>query len=291
VSEAVDAALLARMPLPPAAGGKEERGRILVVAGSRDVPGAALLAGMGALRVGAGKLQFQAPASIALALGIAMPEAMSVGLPETAAGGISPDAAAAVLERANQCSAVLIGPGFVNDDATGNLVAALLAGIRDCPIVLDAAAMMRLKDHADLLARHSGRVIVTPHAGEMAGILDVGKDEIEADPAETARRVSDRFGIVVILKGACSFIAAPDGRNYSCTHGHPGLGTSGSGDTLAGIIAGLLGRGASPTEAALWGVYLHGEAGNRLAASRGPLGYLAREIPGEIPAVLGELCG
>lgn len=290
MTEQLTREVLRTMPLPAGEGGKEERGRVLVVAGSRDVPGAALLAGLGVLRVGAGKLQFQTTRSIATPLGLAMPEAMSVGHPDTDDGGIGPDAAPAILKAANRCSAVLIGPGLVNDDATAELVAALLEGLEGCPFVLDAAAMMRLQDHRALLSRHRGQVVLTPHAGEMAGILDIDKDEIEADPAATARRVADEFGVVTVLKGACSFIAGPDGRDFTCAGGHSGLGTSGSGDTLAGIITGLLGRSAPPLEAAAWGVFLHGEAGNRLSRSRGPIGYLAREIPDEVPAVLAELC-
>lgn len=157
-------------------------------------------------------------------------------------------------------------------------------------MLLDAAAMMRLRELREPLARHAGRVVLTPHPGEMAGILDVTREEVEADPARIARRVADEFGIVVVLKGACTFIAAPGETVWSCDSGHPGLGTAGSGDTLAGIVTGLLARGARPLDAALWGVYLHGEAGHRLARSRGPIGYLAREIPGEVPAILGELC-
>ncbi len=278
------------LPQPDSGGGKEERGRVLVVAGSRTLPGPALLAGTAALRVGAGKLRFCTAASVALPLGLAMPESASFGFPETEAGGIRSNAADEILKSAEASSAVLIGPGLVNDEETGELVARLLRGLEGVPILLDAAAMMRLKDHRDLLARHAGRIVVTPHAGEMAGILKIDKAEIEADPAGTAREVAATMGIVVVLKGACSFIAAPQEEAWSCDHGNPGLGTSGSGDTLAGFITGLLARGASPVQAAVWGVYLHGEAGNRLAKSRGPLGYLAREIPGEVPAILGELC-
>lgn len=291
MSERLTQDVLKRMPLPDGSGGKEERGRVLVVAGSREVPGAALLAGHGVLRVGAGKLQFQTAASISAQLGLLMPESMSVGHPDNEAGGFGAEAAPSILEAAEKCGALLIGPGLVNDRDTASLVGALLGGLEGCPIVLDAAAMMRLRDHRALLPRHGGRLILTPHAGEMAGILDIDKERIEADPAVTARDVAAEFGVVVVLKGACSFIAAPDGRAYTCEGGHPGLGTSGSGDTLAGMIAGLLGRGAGPVEAAAWGVHLHGEAGHRLARSRGPVGYLAREITDEVPAILAELCG
>jgi ADP-dependent NAD(P)H-hydrate dehydratase len=286
----VDAAFLRTMPLPePGGGGKEERGRVLVVAGSREVPGAALLAGTAALRVGAGKLQFHTAASIAVPLAFAMPEAMVVGLPETEAGSPGPEAADRIAEAARRCSAVLVGPGLVNDDATAELVGLLLARVEGCPLVLDAAAMMRLPEHRDALRSRQGCAIVTPHAGEMAGLLGIDKDEVEADPPAIARRVADTFGVIVILKGACTFIATPDGQDVTCDHGNAGLGTSGSGDTLAGLLVGLLGRGASPFQAACWGVFLHGEAGHRLAAAHGPLGFLAREIPGEIPKILADL--
>jgi hydroxyethylthiazole kinase-like uncharacterized protein yjeF len=292
MSETVTREVLARMPIPQPSGtgGKEERGRVLVVAGSRELIGAAVLAGTAVLRVGAGKLQYNTPASISLQLGLAMPEARSVAMPETPSGAISVEAAPEIASNAGRCGATLIGPGLLDEEATGELVAALLSRIEGVPLVLDAAAMMGLKGHRELLARHAGRIVITPHAGEMAGILERDKAEIEQDPARTAREVADEFGIVVILKGACSFIAGPGGEAWSCGHGNVGLGTSGSGDTLAGFITGLLARGADPVRAAIWGVYLHGEAGNRLARSRGPLGYLAREIPGEIPAILGELC-
>jgi hydroxyethylthiazole kinase-like uncharacterized protein yjeF len=292
VSGTVTRETLARMPIPQPSGegGKEERGRVLVVAGSRELIGAAILAGTAVLRVGAGKLQYNVPASIALHLGTAMPEARAVGLPETASGAIAVEAAEPIARNAAKCSAVLIGPGLLDEDATGELVGELLARIDDVPIVLDAAAMMGLTRHRDLLARHAGRIVVTPHAGEMAGILGRDKADIEADPARVAREVADTYGVVAILKGACSFIAGPGGDSWDCGHGNVGLGTSGSGDTLAGFIAGLLARGADPVRAAVWGVYLHGEAGNRLAGSRGLLGYLAREIPDEVPAILAEMC-
>ncbi len=283
---------LAGMPIPQpgGSGGKEERGRVLVVAGSRELIGAAILAGTSVLRVGAGKLQYNCPASIALHLGTAMPESSSVGCPETPSGAIAIEAVEMIADHANKCGAVLIGPGLLDEDATSDLVAALLDGISDVPIVLDAAAMMGLQRHRDALLRHAGRVVVTPHAGEMAGILDRHKDEIEAGPAAIAREVADGYGVVAVLKGACTFIAAPRGPDWSSSHGNAGLGTSGSGDTLAGLIAGLMARGVEPAHAAIWGVYLHAEAGNRLAAKLGPLGYLAREIPDEIPAILAELC-
>ncbi len=287
----VNADFLRAMPLPEpdSGGGKEERGRVLVIGGSRELPGAVLLAGTGALRAGAGKLQMGTSESIGLHLGLSVPESMVAALPETASGSVAAEAADRIIELASRCRALLVGPGLAVDDDTARLTRLVLEGLDGPAIVLDAAAMMRIREDRQGLARHAGRLIITPHSGEMAGILGLDQDEIEADPAGTALRAASDLGIIVVLKGSCSHIATPEGRIWSCAHGNVGLATSGSGDTLAGFMAGLLARGAEPAQAAIWSVFLHGEAGNRLARSLGPLGFLAREILDEIPWIMGDL--
>lgn len=288
---AVTAELLRSLPLPaPDDGGKEARGRVLAVAGSRDIPGAAILAGVAALRAGAGKLQICTSAGVAPHIGVAVPEAMAVGLPDLPEGGLDAGSAEQIASLANRCSAVLIGPGLLDKEASGHLTSAILRRLEGVPAVVDAAAMMNLPA-CESLAPHAGRLIVTPHAGEMAGMLGIDKEEVDADPVGIARRAARDLPAIVILKGSCTRIVTPDGRVWSSTHGNAGLGTSGSGDVLAGTITGLLARGADPIHAALWGVHLHAEAGERLARSKGPLGYLARELSGEVPGILSDLCG
>jgi ADP-dependent NAD(P)H-hydrate dehydratase len=141
----------------------------------------------------------------------------------------------------------------------------------------------------DSLRKRSGRVIITPHAGEMANLLGVDKEVVEADPAAAALRLTEELGLVVIMKGSQTIITAPGGI-WRYEGGGVGLATSGSGDVLAGIIAGLAARGTEPVNAAIWGVYLHGEAGSQLAKDVGPLGFLAREISECIPKLLMEAC-
>jgi ADP-dependent NAD(P)H-hydrate dehydratase len=287
---AITAEFLRRMPLPQPAedGDKDQRGRVLVVAGSTSVPGAALLAATAALRAGAGKLQIATCQSIATQLGLAMPEALVLGLPETPSGEIDQSAAVALRERIARCDAVLIGPGMLDEEAA----AALTSNLLDCDpgsaFVLDAGALGGLKDVAAVLARHGGRTVITPHAGEMANLLGMDKHDVLRRPAEIAGEAATLLHCVVALKGARTYIAAPDGGSWTYSDGNVGLATSGSGDTLAGIVAGLLARGVAPLEAAQWGVFLHGEAGNRLAQSRGPLGFLARELLAEIPGIMAE---
>ena len=131
---------------------------------------------------------------------------------------------------------------------------------------------------------------MTPHAGEMAAILNRAKDDIRADPLGAAREAAAMFRSVVVMKGATTFVVSPDGAAWCHDGGVAGLGTSGSGDVLAGAIGGILARGAPPMVAALWGVVLHAQAGADLAAAGEPLGFLARDLPGRLPFVLARLC-
>lgn len=282
--------LLRGMALPqPEAGSKEERGRVFIVAGSVSVPGAALLAGTAALRAGAGKLQIATVASIAPHLGLAIPEALVLGVPETTDGGMGQAAAEMLLAHVARCDATLIGPGMMGEQDAQALAESLLRGTDAAGIVLDAAALPNPERQAEGLKRHRGRLVIAPHAGEMAHLLGREKDTIEADPLGAARDAARLVGAVVVMKGAATHIVTPEGEAWLFEGGHVGLATSGSGDTLAGIIAGLLARGAPPEEATLWGVFLHAEAGDRLARSRGPVGFLARELLAEIPAIMAGL--
>jgi hydroxyethylthiazole kinase-like uncharacterized protein yjeF len=278
------------LPRPDADGDKEGRGRVIVVAGSREVPGGALLAGIGALRAGAGKLQIATCESVAIPLGLAVPEALVAGLPETAEGGIAPEAADILVPRVGRCHAVLIGPGMADPEAASALTAALL-GVDGPTFVLDAAALEGLAAHPELVRRHRGRVVITPHSGEMASLLGIPREQVVADPCGAAGQAARHLGAMVVLKGSCTWIVSPAGECWSYDEGRVGLATSGSGDTLAGIVAGLLARGAEPAMAAAWGVFLHGEAGNRLTRRLGPLGFLARELLAEVPSIMAELEG
>jgi len=278
--------LLRQWPLPqPDASGKEARGRLLVIAGSAEMPGAARLAGDAGLRAGAGKLALATAASAAVQLALAVPEARVIALPETAKGGIAPPAIELVQESAARADAILVGPGMQDEDATCGLVRALMRAGIEAPILLDACAINAVRDRG----KSAAPILVTPHAGEMAHLLGRGKDDVEREPAACAREAARRWQAVVALKGAISFIAAPDGRLWRHEGGNVGLGVSGSGDVLAGLIAGLAGRGAPLEQAAAWGVRLHARAGERLAARLGTLGYLARELAFEVPPSLEQL--
>jgi hydroxyethylthiazole kinase-like uncharacterized protein yjeF len=251
---AVTAELLREMPLPQPSetGDKDERGRVLVVAGSPEVPGGALLAGVAALRAGAGKLQIATAASIAPHLGLAVPEALVIALPESADGGVGEGALEAVLPRARRCDALVIGPGILDEAGAAALAGGLLAALDGPAFVLDAGALIRLGDLGEPMRKQGGRVVVTPHAGEMAGLLGIAREDVVSDPLGTARRAAAMLQSVVILKGPVTSIVVPQGGAWSFSQGSVGLATSGSGDTLAGIVGGLLARGGlAPARGAL----------------------------------------
>jgi hydroxyethylthiazole kinase-like uncharacterized protein yjeF len=285
----LDRALLERFPLPdhPEESSKEDRGRLLVVAGSRELAGAAWLAGIAALRAGAGKLQIATAASIAVQLGIAVPEARVIGHAETEEGCVDPAAVGPIVELARQTQAVLLGCGLQSGPPLEALLDALLGcGAQDLPLVLDAAVLGCLGARAEALRRWPGGAVILPHAGEMAALLDCSREEVEAEPETAARRAAETLGVVSLVKGPFSYIVAPDGRAFRFRGGGVGLATSGSGDTLAGIVAGLAARGADPLTAVLWGVYAHGEAGRILTGRVGRVGFLAREILDLIPGIV-----
>jgi len=283
----VDDALLRAWPLPQpdADGDKEERGRTLVIAGSRELVGAAALAGVASLRAGAGRLTIATVHSVASMLALAVPEARVIGLPETRAGGLDAhgvDALRDVLEKTN---AVLIGPGLQDEDAACAFVEALAPHVGRAALVLDALAMNAL----DRGVRFARAPLITPHAGEMAHLTGASKDEVERAPALAARAAAARWNAIVALKGARTHVATADGRSWRHDAGLAGLATSGSGYVLAGLAAGLAARGAPLEQACVWGVALHARAGATLAAELGPLGFLARELAACVPRSMREL--
>lgn len=278
------------LPQPDAEGDKEDRGRVLVIGGAPEMPGAVILAATAALRAGAGKLQIATCRSIALYVATAVPESLVVALPETRHGGIARDAAKKIAKYASRANAILIGPGMVDEASVVSLVKNLLPHLNDeACLILDAAALEFSKKLPEGLHQLNTRAVLTPHAGEMANITGATKDEVMRAPLEIARQAAKKLRAIVALKGAETFIVAPDGETCCNRQGNIGLATSGSGDTLSGIIAGLAARGATPLQAAAWGVYLHARAGDKLAARIGRLGFLARELLAEIPVLMHEL--
>jgi ADP-dependent NAD(P)H-hydrate dehydratase len=275
-------AALEDFPLPPVVdGGKESKGRILIIAGSRQVPGAALLCATAAMRSGAGKLRIATGTSIAVPVGIGMPEAMVVGLAEHRDGHLAGSAVAQISAQVENMDAIVAGPGLAQGGSCAAMAKSLLQS--EAALVLDAALLHALKPKG---TRRSSALILLPHAGELSSLLDCSEELIEREPIACGLRAAELYAALVLVKGVTSHVVTPDGRAWSYDGGAPGLGVSGSGDVLAGIVGGLLARGAEPLTALLWSVLLHGEAGESLARKVGPVGFLAREIPGELPELM-----
>ena len=287
----VTGAELRRRPLPEhgSAADKYERGQVLVVGGSRETPGAVLLAGTAALRAGAGKLQMGTVTTAAPALAVAVPEAGVMGLPETPGGDLSPDAADRLRERVARADAVLVGPGALDAEAAGALLRRLVSDLGDAVLVVDAGALPVLNDEPGLLASLRGRAVVMPNPKEMAALIGVALDEVLGDPAGSVVRAIERLGATVTLRGAETWTSAPGEPMFVDSAGVPGLAVSGSGDVLSGLIAGLAARGADPLTATLWATRVHKLAGERCADEQGRLGYLARDLLDPVPSVLDLL--
>ncbi|WP_144803965.1 NAD(P)H-hydrate dehydratase [Curtobacterium sp. BH-2-1-1] len=273
-------------PLPEPGAGKYGRGQVLVIGGAARTPGAAMLSALAALRVGAGRLTLAVAASVAAEVSVAVPESGVQPLDEDDAGHIAVGALTAAEDDAGSADAVLVGPGLDEPDGARDLVGRIAATVGpETNVVLDAFALGVAADVADQLEPLRGRLVMTPNRGEAERLL--GR-ECGDDDAADARAIAERFGAVVALSDV---IAAPDGRVWAKGTGAGGLGTSGSGDVLSGVVVGLLARGAEPEQAAAWASYVHAAAGDRLAVQVGPLGYLASELLTEIPRVLVELGG
>ena len=284
----LDAGQLGSWPLPDPGGGKEGRGRVVVVGGSRRTPGAVLLAAEAAVRAGAGKPQVATVESVAVAVSVALPEALVTDLPETGHGEIASKAAEQVLDLAAGCDALLLGPGLLSPESASELLDAVVPKL-DCPVVLDALAMAYLTEHPDGVAHLGGRVVLTPNDSELAETLGRSESEVADCLAECCVELADRCGATVVAGGEITYIAAPGSQVVWRHPGVPGLGVAGSGDVKAGIVAGLLARGVPAEGAAAWGVMLHGGAGRAVSEHDAPLGFLARELLPWVPHVMAQL--
>ena len=264
-AETVTPELLRDWPLPGVDddGDKLDRGSIHVVGGADSTPGAVLLAGLAALRVGAGRLTITTVQETAAALGVAVPEAMVIGAP-----GVKGSLGSCTVDEVPE--AFVVGPGILTP---GKLVRSVLKHGEAAALVVDAVALH------DLPRTLPDRTVLTPNGREL---LSLAGRRRPSDEAALAQHVSDRYSAVVVSQ---DWVAAPDGRLWHSPTGSAVLGTSGSGDVLAGVVGGLLARGADPAQAACWGQYLHAAAGER----HGRLGMLARELLDELPAVLADL--
>ncbi|GIW19179.1 MAG: bifunctional NAD(P)H-hydrate repair enzyme Nnr [Tepidiforma sp.] len=279
------------LPARPADANKGTFGRVLVVGGSSRYRGAVLLAARGAYRAGAGLVTIAAAEDLAAGLAPAFPEATWLPLPAAPGGTLAAEAALSLRAEWAAARAAVIGPGLSLADETRAFTWAALPDTADCPggVVVDADALNALAAMDDAPQRLHPRAILTPHPGEMARLLRTTIPDVQRDRLGAARAAADRFGCVVVLKGAHTVVAAPGGSAALCPFANPLLATAGSGDVLAGMIAGYLAQGADPFTAARLGVYLHAAVAEAAEPELGRAGLLAGDIADRLPRVVRDL--
>ncbi|MEW5827075.1 MAG: NAD(P)H-hydrate dehydratase [Candidatus Bipolaricaulota bacterium] len=276
-----------RLPMRRPDGHKGTFGRVLVVAGSRGMTGSAILACRSALRAGAGLVTLVLPASLAPIANGAAPEVITVAAPERD-GALAAGTADAVGPQLARADVLAIGPGLGRDLETSSEIVRLLGECRG-PVVLDADAFVALRGEPARLAELGGRVIATPHPGELA--LWTGEDAagIDRRRVQAARQFADRYGVLTLLKGRPTVIAEPEGSLYLNPTGNSGLATAGSGDVLTGMLAGLLAGGASPPDAAVTAAFVHGLAAERFASTGAERSLVASDVVDLLPAAFREV--
>lgn len=283
---------LRAMPLPIYSddANKTDYGRLVIVAGSRRLLGAALLCAQAALRCGCGTIRLATPASIATPIGIHAPEIMMMPMEETARGTLAQSAAQQILDSLSRTTAVVVGPGMDEDDDTHEVARVLAAGI-ELPTLLDATALSAIGDDLSSVGAHCGARVLTPHEGEMQRLVPSATEADYQGEArlQLAQSYARESGATLVLKGRETLIASPDGMLWKNTAGTRGLGRGGSGDTLAGIIGSLMAQQMDVTHAAAWGVHLHALAGEAAAKDLGDDSMLARDIVAKLPNVLRYL--
>jgi len=265
---------------------KADYGKLLVIAGSRRLAGAALLCAKAALRSGCGTVRVAAPQSVALHLGIAVPELMVIPLPETASGTIARAALPILEQQFAPCDACIVGPGIDADHETDELLRELLPQI-PLPTVIDAQAIYAI-GKGESGAQNWPRVW-TPHEGELQPIVGKKFEELGVSREEFATDFARDKNAVLVFKGRETLVAVPDGNLWKNTAGTRGMGTAGSGDTLSGIIGALLAQGLEPAHAAAWSVHIHALAGEAAAKELGDDGMMASDFLERIPQVLRYL--
>jgi ADP-dependent NAD(P)H-hydrate dehydratase len=271
--------LLSERPLPSVEGDKRNRGTVMIAGGDATCPGGAVLAGVSALRVGAGRVQLVVHPSVAPAVAATFPEAFVIGWDHG-----DPSVPEPVAQRLGTADAVLVGPGLRSNGADAARVVAGLVP-HDVPLLVDATAV----DAAlDLAAEPGRRLVVAPNDAEARSLLEVGDGDVDDLAGDLSAALGGR---PTAVRGVETVLVDGDRGRWSHRADAVGLGTAGSGDVLAGVAVALLGRATDPLTALAWSVALHSRAGTRAAAAVGSVGFLAREVADELPRALADLDG
>ncbi len=266
---------------------KGDAGHLLVIAGSRGKTGAAALTSLSGLRAGAGLVTLALPASLNPIMEEKLTEVMTCPVDETGEAVISFDAINDIKGLLHTRNAIAIGPGLTPHPDIKRLVIELIRE-SSIPIVIDADGINSLVGETDILKEARSPCILTPHPGEMARLISSTPDDVQSRRIDVAKEFALEHRVYLVLKGARTVIADPEGTIYINTTGNPGMATAGTGDVLTGVIAGLLCQGYSALQATIVGVYIHGKAGDAVADEKGVRGMIAGDIMERIPYVVKD---
>ncbi len=277
------------LPRRPLNANKGSFGRVLITAGSLNYIGAAYLACCGAQRAGAGLVTLATAGSLQPILAAKLTEVTYLPLPESQPGSISVEAGDVITRQSNQYDVLLMGCGLGQDPSTVEFVSSLILE-KELPLpVLDADALNILPKIPEWWQWLTEDAILTPHPGEMARLCGLSIDEIQSDRLGITRRFAAEWHQTIVLKGAYTVIATTDGRCRVSPFANPGLASAGTGDVLAGVIAGLVAQGLTPFDAASLGVYLHGRAGEMVKEKLGDTGMIASDLLPVLPLTIKQL--
>ena len=286
VAEASD--VKEKLPVRPFNANKYNCGKVFALAGSPGLTGAATMCSMSAMKIGAGAVVLGIPESLNPILEEKLTEVMTVPLPETNKHTIGRDAIEIVNKYIDWADVVIIGPGLSKDINTQHVVLNIIENLNK-KAVIDADGLNALAGNLKVLKKVKVPVVLTPHTGEFSRLAEINPFRIEINRVEVARKFAVEYEVTLVLKGAPTVIATPDGRAFINETGNPGMATAGSGDVLTGIIAGLMAQGLDPTDAAVCGVYIHGLAGDIARNKFGELPMMAMDIMNLIPEALDKI--
>lgn len=265
-------------------------GKVFVAAGSRGMTGSGVMAATAALKSGAGLVLLGVPESLQGIVDAKVLEIMTKGLADKGKGVLDTACTVELLEEAHRSSSFLIGPGLTSGESIKGIMAEIITNC-SVPTVIDADGLNAIADNVEILRHHKAETVITPHPGEMARLMGCTTNKVQADRRGAAKSFAESHGVITVLKGNETVIALPEGRIFTNPTGNPGMATAGSGDVLAGIIAGFLAQGFTASDAALCGVYIHGAAGDTAAREIGEYGLTAGDIIEKIPHTIKNIAG
>ena len=266
---------------------KGNYGKVMIVSGSNGMTGSGCLCARASLRTGSGLAYLGVPSSLASIYGEAVQEPILIPLDDDDSGYLSKNCKAKILENLKKVDTIVAGPGLSVNSEIEDIINSIIINT-EVPLVLDADALNAIAENTDILKELKAETVITPHPGEMARLTGMTVEEVQADRIKTACDFTKKWNVITVLKGSRTIVALPDGTIFINTNGNAGMSTAGMGDILSGIIASLIGQGVKPSDAAIAGVYIHGAAGDAVAAKMGMHGMIASDVVEMLPYMIKQ---